>query len=94
MEIIKLVEKEDNVFSLECDEQLIPLPIVEKTVNEVARLVNDRTATKVARDFATTKDGKALFGAYQEVKHLRFWNKVLYITNILTVLYFLWKGLN
>ena len=94
MEIIKLVEKEDNVFSLECDEKLIPLPIVEKTINEVARMVDDRSSRRATEAFTSTKDGKALFGAWQEIKHLRFWNKVLYITNILTVLYFLWKGLN
>lgn len=94
MQIIKLIEKEDNVFAIECDEKLIPLPIVEKTVNQVAQLVEDRASRKATEAFVSTKDGKALFGAYQEVKHLRFWNKVLYITNILTVLYFLWKGLN
>jgi len=90
-QIIKLIEQEDNQFKMECEMELIPLAVAEATVNQVAKMVAERQSNKCTNEFVKTKDGKLLFEAYMEVKHYKFWNRVLYITNILTVIYFGWR---
>lgn len=92
MQTIKLVEKKDNTFELECDIDLIPLDVVEQTVNHVAKIVDERASNRATDAFVSTKDGKALWNAWHEVKQLKFINRLLFITNIGTCLYFLLRS--
>lgn len=91
MQTIKVIEKDNYVFKLDCDMDLIPLDVVEQTVNHVAKIVRDKAENGATDAFLSTKDGKALWEAWKEIKFLKRLNRLLYIIIVALSIYFTHK---